>query len=694
MKRVFGLETEYGITLSGAESVDVVAESIELVRRYTEHGALMKWDYELEDPHLDARGFRARELLQDTDESAYYEIDKNRPLSFEEIKSDLVLSNGARFYNDHAHPEYSTPECTTLRQIVSQDKAGERILAECARRRNQKLPPGYEVRLYKNNTDFVGHSYGCHDNYLMRRDIAWDRIVAGVLPFLVTRQIFAGAGKMGVEAESASGEPDVFQISQRADFFSVLVSIDTMNRRPLVNTRDEPHADASRYRRFHVILGDSNMSQWATAMKIGATSLVLDLIERGKAPQLEIAQPINANKSISRDQTYDWIIELKDGRKISAIDVQRIYLKAAAAIDDGTDEDRQWILREWENVLNDLERDVMLTRDRVDWAAKKFLLNALQQEEKLSWRDPWLQSIDLEYHNLDFERGLYYELARQGAVRRVVPEDEIKTSIFNPPETTRAFFRGRSVARFNNEISSIQWDEIVFENQSQLRRIVLPEAAADARLSALNHAARNGKDFSEFMSAVAQIDYWKTARVSTDHPRTRKIAIGNSKSIKSLPLDRARRFARDIVADAIDAFDFVADASRDAGEQFIGKPHPICSHAILTFDDTEHDRVFVSPLIAHHADGADRQQDGERLPDAVIPIGRFHLAHDDRVRFAQDRQSLRRDFTQDANGETGSRERLTVNNLFRQTELQTGLAHFIFEKLANRFDQLEVHFLG
>ena len=339
MKRVFGLETEYGITVNGAEIVDVVAESIELVRRYTEHGALMKWDYELEDPHLDARGFRARELLQDTDESAYYEIDKNRPLSFEEIKSDLVLSNGARFYNDHAHPEYSTPECTTLRQIVAQDKAGERILAECARRRNLKLPPANEVRLYKNNTDFVGHSYGCHDNYLVSREIAWDRIVAGILPFLITRQIFAGAGKMGIEAESTSGKPGIFQISQRADFFSVLVSIDTMNRRPLINTRDEPHVDASRYRRLHVILGDSNMSEWATAMKIGTTALVLDLIERREAPQLEIAQPVDANKSISRDQTYDWIIELKDGRKISAIDVQRIYLKAAARVDDGMDED-------------------------------------------------------------------------------------------------------------------------------------------------------------------------------------------------------------------------------------------------------------------------------------------------------------------------------------------------------------------
>ena len=298
MKRVFGLETEYGITIHGAENVDVVAESIELVRHYTEHGAHMKWDYQLEDPHMDARGFRARELLQDTDESAYYEIDKNRPLSFEEIKSDLVLSNGARFYNDHAHPEYSTPECTTLSQLVAHDKAGERILAECACRRNQKLPDGQEVRIYKNNTDFVGHSYGCHDNYLMRRDVSWDQIVAGVLPFLITRQIFAGAGKMGIEAESVASEPGVFQISQRADFFSVLVSIDTMNQRPLVNTRDEPHADANRYRRFHVIVGDSNMSQWATALKIGTTALVLDLIERGEAPQLEIAQPIEANKSI------------------------------------------------------------------------------------------------------------------------------------------------------------------------------------------------------------------------------------------------------------------------------------------------------------------------------------------------------------------------------------------------------------
>src|SRR5207245_5313033 len=167
-----------------------------------------------------------------------------------------------------------------------------------------------------------------------------------------------------------------------------------------------------------------------------------------------------ANNTTSLNHTYEWIIELKDGRKISAIDFQRIYLRAAAKID--ISEDRQWILREWENVLNDLQRDVMTTRDRVDWTAKKFLLNALQEEEKLSWSDPWLQSIDLKYHNVDLESGLYYELARQGSVRRLVKEEGIKTAIFTPPETTRAFFRGRSVARFNNQIASIQWDELVF----------------------------------------------------------------------------------------------------------------------------------------------------------------------------------------------------------------------------------------
>jgi proteasome accessory factor PafA2 len=503
MQRVFGIETEYGITVDGREDLDVVHESIEIVRRYTEHGSLMKWDYQLEDPHRDARGFRAAELLQDTDESAYFEMDRQRPLSFEEIKSDLVLSNGARFYNDHAHPEYSTPECTTIREIVLQDKAGERILAECARRRNRQLSPqGCEVRLYKNNTDFVGHSYGCHDNYLMRRDIPWDQLVREIVPFLVTRQIFAGAGKMGIEGENTEAQPGVFQISQRADFFQVLVSIDTMNRRPLVNTRDEPHADAGQFRRFHVIIGDSNMSEVATALKLGTTALALTLIERGHAPQLELANPIEAKKSISRDQHYDWIVELRDGRKISAIEIQRLYLSAAR--EHCRDEpEAAWVLDEWEAVLNDLQQDVMRCRDRLDWVAKKFLLTTFREAEHLAWADPWLQSIDLEYHNISLEEGLFNELVRTGSMRRLVEEHEIKEAIFQPPLTTRAFFRGRSVARFHRQISSIQWDEITFKDGDDTHSVPLAAAFGEASLGPLNRAVSEAKTFADFLQMLA-----------------------------------------------------------------------------------------------------------------------------------------------------------------------------------------------
>jgi len=272
-----------------------------------------------------------------------------------------------------------------------------------------------------------------------------------------------------------------------------------------VNTRDEPHADINRYRRFHVIIGDANMSEWATALKVGTTALALGLIERDEAPQLEIAQPVQALKSISRDQTYDWIIELRDGRKISAIDVQRLYLKAAQNSFAAGDEETTWLLNEWENVLNDLERDVVLARDRVDWIAKKFLLKAFQEEEKLVWSDPWLQAIDLEYHNIDFERGLYFELLRQGSVRRVVSEKEIKDAIFSPPETTRAFFRGRSVARFNDAIASIQWDEIVFSTGVRSHRVTFPEPSNDARLGKLNSALCDAKNHGELVETLVAL---------------------------------------------------------------------------------------------------------------------------------------------------------------------------------------------
>ena len=296
----FGLETELGITVMEDPEADVVEESIALVRSAAQHGVANLWDYATEDPHRDARGFRVQELMQDTDESNYYSQDSARELTFQEIKSDLVLRNGARFYNDHAHPEYSTPECATLLDLIAQDKAGERLLEECARQVTRR--GSRTVKLYKNNTDFRGHSYGCHDNYLIPRIIPWERLVHAMTPFLVSRQLYAGAGKVGWECENNGGTGG-FQISQRADFFTELVSIDTMNRRPLINTRDEPHADPTRFRRFHVIIGDSNLSQFATWLKIGTTALMLESLEHEGAPDWwALADPLEAHRTISRDE--------------------------------------------------------------------------------------------------------------------------------------------------------------------------------------------------------------------------------------------------------------------------------------------------------------------------------------------------------------------------------------------------------
>jgi proteasome accessory factor A len=244
------------------------------------------------------------------------------------------------------------------------------------------------------------------------------------------------------------------------------------------------------------------MSQFATALKIGTTALVLDLIEQGKAPALELATPIETTRALSRDTSYRWLVPLRDGRTISAVDIQRLYLSAAREHADLGDEDTRWLLAEWEQVLDDLSTDVMLCRDRIDWVAKKFLLTTFQESEKLDWSDPWLQSIDLEYHNVSWEQGLFYELLREGQMRRLVSEEEVKEAIFHPPETTRAFFRGRAVARFNREISSIQWDEIGFSAAGATRTVGLPQPANDLRLEELNAAVREARTFEEMEKRI------------------------------------------------------------------------------------------------------------------------------------------------------------------------------------------------
>ena len=497
----FGIETEFGITRDSDKEVDVVAESIALVRSATQPGVWMRWDYESEDPHLDMRGFRVRELRQDSDETGHAVPDSEREMSFVEIKSDLVLGNGARFYNDHAHPEYCTPECQTVSDLVAHDRAGERIVMACA----NHLSKGRDskVRLYKNNTDFLGHSYGCHENYLLPRALPWDQLVRGIQSFLVTRQIFAGAGKFAIESEDKFLSAG-FQISQRSDFFSELQSVDTMQRRPLINTRDEPHADPTKFRRFHVILGDANMSPFATRLKVGTTALVLQALLRAPHHRYsDLADPLGALRSISRDPNFQWRIALEGGSWSTAVSVQREFLEAAKRFCDLSDDEDKNLVTDWEIVLNDLDTDYLRCRDRLDWVAKLALIREFQSAQNLADDDPWLQSVDLEYHRLDPAEGIYYGLEQSGTMIGVPQEAQISVAMKDPPRT-RAYVRGKCVQKFSSSVISAQWDHITLQGTNGPIRISLMELfAPNAVLQYANaiDAARSPDDLKILGSA-------------------------------------------------------------------------------------------------------------------------------------------------------------------------------------------------
>jgi proteasome accessory factor A len=474
----FGIETEYGITRDDAEDLDVVAESIALVRSALAPGVRMKWDYAAEDPHADVRGFKVEELRQDYDESNYFAQDAQRELTFAEIKSDLALSNGARFYNDHAHPEYCTPECSTLDELAAHDRAGEQIVMDCAERLSAER--GATVRIYKNNTDFRGHSYGCHENYLLPRSLSWERLVHSIEAFMLTHQIFAGAGKFAAEGEDKLLASN-FQISQRSDFFTVRQSVDTMQKRPLINTRDEPHANPADWRRFHVILGDANMSPFATRLKVGTLALVLEALIRN--PDLEppeLVAPVDTLKSISRDPNFQWFLTLKDRSGSNAIDVQRRYLDAVRESCVLDHADASWTVTEWERVLNDLEADPLRCRDRVDWVAKHALITEFQKSQGLAPDDPWVQSLDLEYHRLDLESGLYFGLEQSGSIRSIPNPATARAAQKEPPDTTRAFIRGRCIGKFPEQVLAAQWDHVVLQGEQQEIKISLLDLFAPA----------------------------------------------------------------------------------------------------------------------------------------------------------------------------------------------------------------------
>ena len=459
--RLFGLETEYGITRDDLEQVDSVVESMELVRAHLAVSFERRWDYSGEDPHEDARGFRVSGLAQDQEEDEFAKADAHRPYSFHEMKSDLVLPNGARFYNDHTHPEYSTPECRTLKDLLAQDRAGERILQRAADRRNAALG-GAHVQLYKNNTDFHGHSYGCHDNYLVARSIPFQQLVAGLLPFLVSRQVIAGAGKVGIEAQESGFVPGAYQLSQRADFMETELSVDTMHNRPILNTRDEPHAVREKYRRLHLIIGDANMCEYATAMKVGTTRLVLDLIARGAAPHLELDQPVAAVKQLSRDPDLKATVRLKDGRVLAGLEIQEQYCEAAARSLKGSDPEAEWLVCEWSETLRLLSQDRRKLVGKLDWVTKQWLLETFIREERIGWEDPWLASLDLEYHNVNPERGLYLGLEAEGKIWRMTAEADVEDALAAGPSDTRGGLRGLCVRRFPDQIKGMQWERIRF----------------------------------------------------------------------------------------------------------------------------------------------------------------------------------------------------------------------------------------
>ncbi|MCU0310410.1 MAG: proteasome accessory factor PafA2 [Acidimicrobiales bacterium] len=471
--KICGIETEYGIVLRGVEDPNPIAASSVLITAYLQEtaaaagrpGAAPKvgWDFEDEQPGTDARGWS--------------------PLgaAAPEVETHLVnavLTNGARYYVDHAHPECSTPECADARSVVVFDRAAERILQVSMEAANRVLPAGQEIVIYKNNSDGKGNSYGCHENYLMDRDVPFGRIVAHATPHFITRQIFTGAGKVGCEADVAPEEVP-FQVSQRADFFEEEVGLETTLKRPIINTRDEPHADATKYRRLHVIIGDANLSEVATFLKVGTTALVLAMIEDDFLPrQFAFAAPVPTLRAVSYDLSLRAPLALADGSTVTALDVQWELLTRARKYADevglepvgeavGTE-----VLRRWEAVLTGLERDPMALADQLDWVAKYRLIDGYRQRHDLAWGDARLAALDLQYHDLRPSRSL----ASRVGLERLTADDEVERAMSTPPDDTRAYFRGRCLQKFPDDIVAANWDSLVFDTGIEpLRRVPMME---------------------------------------------------------------------------------------------------------------------------------------------------------------------------------------------------------------------------
>ncbi|MBA3310201.1 MAG: proteasome accessory factor PafA2 [Nocardioidaceae bacterium] len=477
VQRIMGTETEFGISVLGTPAANPMLTSSQVVNSYastSQRSRRARWDFEEESPLRDARGFDLSRAAADPSQ-----------LTDEEIGlANLILTNGARLYVDHAHPEYSTPECTNPRDIVLWDKAGERIVAAAAAAVH--VPGQNLIVLYKNNTDNKGASYGAHENYLMQRATPFPDIVRHITPFFVSRQVICGAGRVGIGQD---GNTHGFQVSQRADYFEVEVGLETTLKRPIVNTRDEPHADPEKYRRLHVIIGDANLAEISTYLKVGTTALILAMIEdRALSADLAIDGPVSELHKVSHDPSLRHRIKLKDGRSLTALDLQETYLELARGyVDDrlGSDADKQTrdVLERWEDMLTRLRRDPMECRRELDWVAKLALLESYRERDGLDWDDPKLHLIDLQYSDLRPDKGLYHRLVTRGSIERLLTDDEVARAVAEPPDDTRAYFRGRCLAKYPDRIAAASWDSVIFDlpGRDSLQRIPTMEPSRGTR---------------------------------------------------------------------------------------------------------------------------------------------------------------------------------------------------------------------
>ena len=464
-----GTETEYGISVPGQPGANAMVSSSQIVNAYqaatSARARRPRWDFEEENPLRDARGF---DLAREAADSSQL-TDEDLGLA------NVILTNGARLYVDHAHPEYSAPETTDPLSAVIWDKAGERVMAAAATAA-AAIPGGQPIQLYKNNTDSKGASYGCHENYLMSRSTPFADIVRHLTPFFVSRQVVCGAGRVSLGAD---GRDSGFQISQRADFFEVEVGLETTLKRPIINTRDEPHADPEKYRRLHVIIGDANLSEISTYLKLGTTALVLAMIEdRFLAADLGIEAPVSELRQISHDPTCKHLITLLDGRRMTAVQLQMEYLELARKYTEDryggdTDELTADVLDRWESVLARLAEDPLLTARELDWTAKLEVLNGYRARDGLAWSHPRLQLVDLQYADVRPDRGLYNRLASLGRMTRLVTDEQVTRAITEPPDDTRAYFRGRCLRKYPDAVAAASWDSVIFDipGRESLQRV-------------------------------------------------------------------------------------------------------------------------------------------------------------------------------------------------------------------------------